>query len=148
MSRLRRRSADPHLDPVALDEIVPSGDARGPRCPRSCSTSRTTLPLLHADAGLLERALANLVANAVRHTPRRARWCVSRPSGSATTSMVRVVDHGPASRTSGKEQMFAAFQRLGDAPAGHGLGLGLAVAAGFVEAVGGNWRPRTPPAVA
>ena len=34
--------------------------------------------------------------------------------------------------------MFLPFQRLGDAGGGDGVGLGLAVARGFVEAIGGD----------
>ena len=34
--------------------------------------------------------------------------------------------------------MFVPFQRLGDSPQGASVGLGLAVARGFVEAMGGT----------
>ena len=37
-----------------------------------------------------------------------------------------------------RERVFAPFQRLGDAPAGQGVGLGLAVARGLTEAMGGT----------
>jgi two-component system sensor histidine kinase KdpD len=46
---------------------------------------------------------------------------------------------------SAKEAMFAPFQRLGDSPAGAGVGLGLAVARGFTEALDGRlWAEDTP----
>ena len=48
---------------------------------------------------------------------------------------IRVVDHGPGVAESNREAMFAPFQRLGDAPAGSGIGLGLAVARGLAQAV-------------
>ena len=44
-----------------------------------------------------------------------------------------------------KSEIFRAFQRLGDAPAGQGLGLGLAVAKGFVEANGGTLEAEDTP---
>ena len=37
-----------------------------------------------------------------------------------------------------RDQVFQPFQRLGDSPNGSGVGLGLAVARGFVEAMGGE----------
>jgi len=51
---------------------------------------------------------------------------------------VRVVDRGPGVRPADRERVFAPFQRLGDAPAGQGVGLGLAVARGLTEAMGGT----------
>jgi two-component system, OmpR family, sensor histidine kinase KdpD len=51
---------------------------------------------------------------------------------------VRVVDHGPGIAPADQERIFAAFQRLGDSPAGQGVGLGLAVARGLTEAMGGT----------
>jgi two-component system sensor histidine kinase KdpD len=48
------------------------------------------------------------------------------------------VDHGPGVAEGDRERIFAPFQRLGDQDASTGVGLGLAVARGFVEAVGGS----------
>jgi two-component system sensor histidine kinase KdpD len=50
---------------------------------------------------------------------------------------VRVVDRGPGVPPADRERMFVPFQRLGDSPGRDGVGLGLAVAKGFVEAMGG-----------
>jgi len=49
---------------------------------------------------------------------------------------VRIVDHGPGVAEQDRGRMFAPFQRLGDAPRGAGVGLGLAVARGLAQAVG------------
>jgi two-component system sensor histidine kinase KdpD len=51
---------------------------------------------------------------------------------------LRVVDHGPGIGRDDRDRVFRPFQRLGDAGNGQGVGLGLAVARGFVEAVGGD----------
>jgi len=53
---------------------------------------------------------------------------------------IRVIDQGPGIAPDRRDQLFEPFQRLGDRPPrGHrGLGLGLAIAKGFVEAMGGE----------
>jgi len=51
---------------------------------------------------------------------------------------LRVVDRGPGVPDTAKEEIFEPFQRRGDAPRGTGVGLGLAVARGFAEAMGGT----------
>ena len=51
---------------------------------------------------------------------------------------VPVVDRGPGVPDEAKDRIFEPFQRYGDSPRGSGVGLGLAVALGFVEAMGGT----------
>jgi len=89
------------------------------------------------DAGLLERVVANLVENALKYGAAAGPVLVSA-SALGDRVELRVVDRGPGVRDADKERMFAPFQRLGDAPGGAGVGLGLAVARGFTEAVGGS----------
>ena len=95
------------------------------------------LPEVRADAGLLERVIANVVQNALRYTPS---GCVVRVAGSSHQGRVelRVIDRGPGFASGSTETMFRPFQRADDAPAdGAGVGLGLAIARGFTEAMGG-----------
>ena len=51
---------------------------------------------------------------------------------------VAVVDHGPGVPPADRERIFEPFQRLGDQDMTTGVGLGLAVARGFVEGIGGQ----------
>ena len=51
---------------------------------------------------------------------------------------IRVIDRGPGIRREDRDVVFRPFQRLGDSENRVGVGLGLAVARGFVEAVGGE----------
>ncbi|WP_163542047.1 sensor histidine kinase [Occultella kanbiaonis] len=143
MSRIDAGVVTPHLDPVALDEVVPLAAGAVGVSAIEIDVPED-LPLLRADAGLLERALANVIENAVRHTApgTRVRVVAEQVGGSL---MIRVVDRGPGVPDDRKEQMFAAFQRLGDVPQGHGLGLGLAVARGFIEANGGTLEAEDTP---
>ena len=58
---------------------------------------------------------------------------------------MRVVDRGPGVSDPAKEDIFLPFQRGGDAPRGEGVGLGLAVARGLTELMGGHvWAEDTP----
>jgi len=57
----------------------------------------------------------------------------------------RVVDHGDGVPAADRDRMFAPFQRLDDRTADGGLGLGLAIARGFTEAMGGRLTPADTP---
>ncbi|MBV9594677.1 MAG: sensor histidine kinase KdpD [Actinobacteria bacterium] len=122
--------------PVGLDDVV--AHALGhltASAGRVVVDVPSELPEVEADAGLLERVVANLVQNALRYAPAQT---PVRVTGSAFADRVelRVVDRGPGIQL--PEAAFAAFQRLDDAPSGAGVGLGLAIVRGFVEAMGGQ----------
>jgi two-component system sensor histidine kinase KdpD len=106
------------------------------------------MPPVEADPGLLERVIANIVENAVKYAPDSDVLLVGAVggSGSATVagrpaSELRVVDHGKGVPAEHVMAMFRPFQRLDDvsygAAGGTGVGLGLAVAKGFTEIMGG-----------
>src|SRR6266508_1567144 len=91
------------------------------------------LPLALADPGLLERVVANLVSNAVRmSTPQRPVLLRGRDHGPHIELLI--VDFGPGIAMADRARMFTPFQRLDD-HATDGLGLGLAIAKGFTEAM-------------
>jgi len=144
MSRVQTGALQPFLRPAAVDEIAPlalRGIAGGERVRLDVPE---TLPLVLTDAGLLERALANLLTNAVRFSP------ADRPptlSAEAYDDVIElsIVDHGPGVAFDDRDRIFEPFQRLGDQDASTGVGLGLAVARGFVEAVSGTLRPSETP---
>ena len=89
-----------------------------------------------ADAGLLERVLANLVDNALRYAPESIVRVNAGRVGDRI--LINVVDEGPGVPRGTEEQLFEPFQRLGDRNNKYGVGLGLSVAKGFVEAMGGT----------
>ncbi len=141
MSRLRTGSVSPHLRDLALDEVVPAALADVPADAVRLELPEG-LPLVRTDVGLLERAVANVVENAVKYNPPGApvlirAGALSLPEGARVE--VRVIDRGPGIPAEAREHVFEPFQRYGDAPrGGTGVGLGLAVARGFVEAVDGT----------
>ena len=146
MSRLQAGALTVSTEPVGLEEVVPAAlHSLGDRASRVRTEVPETLPRVLADAGLLERALANLLDNALRHCPGGTEVrVVADPTGDEYVDL-RVVDHGPGVPESERERIFAPFQRLGDVSAANGVGLGLAVARGFVEAMGGSIEGKDTP---
>ncbi len=145
MSRLHTGSLQPFLRPTAVDEIVPvalRGLDGGDRVQLAIPD---TLPLVATDPGLLERALANLIANALRYSPAGQPPTVAASSCDPSSVLVSVVDHGPGVPAGARERIFEPFQRLGDRSGAADVGLGLAVARGFVEAIGGSIAPVDTP---
>ncbi len=137
MSRLQAGVLHPTLRPVNLDEVVPAAIASlGERAYGVVYDVPETLSPVRADAALLERVVANLVENAMRWSPddRPARVTAGRVHDRVD---LRVIDHGPGIAPGSREQVFQPFQRLGDR-GGTGVGLGLAVARGFVRAMDGE----------
>ncbi|MCX4819883.1 sensor histidine kinase KdpD [Streptomyces sp. NBC_01142] len=136
MSRLQTGTVTPLIRETDLDEVVPMAlvgvpdDSVGLDIPE-------TLPMVAVDRGLLERAVANIVENAVKYSPDATPVTVAA-SALGERVELRVVDRGPGVPDDVKERIFEPFQRYGDAPRGAGVGLGLAVARGFVEAMGGT----------
>jgi two-component system sensor histidine kinase KdpD len=133
LSRLQTGSVRAVLSATSLDEIVPLA-IEGFDQSQVTVDMAETLPMVNTDAGLLERVVANIVTNAVRHSPPGAPVRVTA-SSTLRTVEVRVIDTGPGLPDELKDHMFEPFQRLGDTSP-EGLGLGLAVAQGLAVAVG------------
>ncbi len=90
-----------------------------------------------ADPALAERSLANVIGNAVRHGAARGPIRVGAERV-ADEVHLRVVDRGPGIPVAQRETVLAPFQRLGDTNTADGVGLGLAIAQGFLDAMGGR----------
>jgi two-component system sensor histidine kinase KdpD len=122
---------------AVLDDLGEQGHAVRVRVPGE-------LPEVAADPGLLERVLANVVGNALRFSPHDRPPSVTA-SWTGDQVELLVADHGPGVPEHERERMFVPFQRLGDTDAATGLGLGLALSHGLVEAMGGSLLPETTP---
>ncbi|WP_329263282.1 sensor histidine kinase KdpD [Streptomyces sp. NBC_01478] len=136
MSRLQTGTVTPIIRETDLDEVVPMALVAVPEDSVELDIPET-LPMVHVDRGLLERAVANIVENAVKYSPPEEKVLVSA-SAIADRVEVRVVDRGQGVPDEAKDRIFEPFQRYGDSPRGAGVGLGLAVARGFTEALGGT----------
>ncbi|MFJ8228512.1 ATP-binding protein [Streptomyces sp. NPDC094448] len=136
MSRLQTGTVTPLMRVTDLDEVVPMALVGVPDESVELDIPET-LPMVTVDRGLLERAVANIVENAVKYSPDATPVAVAASTLGERVE-VRVADRGPGVPDDEKERIFEPFQRYGDAPRGAGVGLGLAVARGFVEAMGGT----------
>ena len=137
MSRLQAGALVASPRPVDLGEVVPSAVAAVSEPDRVDWTLDPTARVVVADPGLLDRVLGNVVENALRHQPPPGRVRVTT-SGLGGRTQLRVCDTGPGVPEAARERIFLPFQRYGDAPSGDGVGLGLAVARGLAEAMGGD----------
>jgi two-component system, OmpR family, sensor histidine kinase KdpD len=123
--------------PTAVDELGDIGKNVAIRVPDE-------LPEVRADPALLERALVNVLTNALRYSPPRQPPMITASEDGGLVE-IRVVDHGPGVPAADWERIFAPFQRLGDRDNATGVGLGLALSRGLVEATGGTLTPDTTP---
>jgi two-component system, OmpR family, sensor histidine kinase KdpD len=138
MGRLNAGALEITAAPVDLEEVLPAAvRSLGARSDSVDLDVPETLPRVLADRGLLERALANVIENAIRYSPLET---PARVTAGVVDGLVdvRIVDRGPGVPEGQREQLFMPFQRLGDSGTDDGVGLGLAVAKGFVEAMGGE----------
>lgn len=143
MSRLQAGVLSVQARPVALDEVVARALMHAPPGGALDVAVGDDLPLVSADPGLLERVVANLVSNAVTASS-GATVTLCAVAGPSTVDL-KVVDHGHGVPPADRERIFAPFQRLDDRRADGGLGLGLAIARGFTEAMGGSLYPAQTP---
>ncbi|MEC3995451.1 ATP-binding protein [Actinacidiphila sp. DG2A-62] len=143
MSRLQTGTVSPLVAPVDLDEVVPAALAAVPRDSVDLDIPED-LPMVEADPGLLERSVANVVENAVKYSPPGRRVVVAASAVHDRVEL-RVADRGPGVPEAARGAIFEPFQRHGDAPRGNGVGLGLAVARGFAESMGGTLEAEETP---
>jgi two-component system sensor histidine kinase KdpD len=121
----------------AVEDVGQAGRDVGIRVPDD-------LAEINADPALLERILANLLANALRYSPRDRPPLVTASEHGGYVE-IRIVDHGPGIPVADRERVFLPFQRLGDRDNDTGVGLGLALSRGLAEAMGGDLSPETTP---
>ncbi len=141
LSRLQAGVLPVFTRPMALDEILPGVLAELGDAADSVTVDLPhTLPLVDADPALLERVIANLLANAVRHSP-AGRAPLVTGSSLGDQVEIRVMDRGPGIPRADRDRVFAPFQRLGDTDNTTGVGLGLALARGLTEAMSGSLQP-------
>jgi two-component system sensor histidine kinase KdpD len=144
MSRITSDAVNPLLRPVRWFEVIPG--ALGAVPPGRVRVDLpANMPEIDADPGMLERVIANIVENAVKYAPDSDIVLVGTAGGLSPATLeghpageLRIIDHGRGVPAESVVEMFRPFQRLDDTPQATGIGLGLAVAKGFTEAMGGT----------
>ena len=144
-SRLQAGVLPISLSQVGLDEIVPLAlDELRVSLTRVRIDVSADLPEARCDAVLLQRVIVNLVANALRYSPADTPLLITASSFGARLEL-RVIDRGPGIPPAKIAEAFQPFQRLGDTDNTTGVGLGLALSNGFMEAMGGNLQAEDTP---
>jgi two-component system sensor histidine kinase KdpD len=144
-SRLQAGVLPIFLSRVGLDEIVPLAldELRVPLARVRVDVS-ADLPEALCDAVLLQRVIVNLVANALEYSPTDTPLIITASSFGARLEL-RVIDRGPGIPLAKLAEAFQPFQRLGDTDNTTGVGLGLALSNGFMEAMGGSLEAEDTP---
>ena len=138
MSRLQAGVLSVFLRPVAVEDVIAAAlTSTTPESDVVQVRVAPDVPEVVADPALLERVLANLIANALRHgqgdTPPQV-----TASAHGGRVQIRVVDRGPGVPAVARDALFAPFQRLGDTDNATGVGLGLALSRGLAQAMAGE----------
>ncbi len=135
LSRLEADAAEPRPEWSSIEEVLGAAIETVPGAFKLAVDG--DLPLVRADPAQLERAFANLLENAQRHSGGHPVSVRARDVGGRI--LIRVVDRGPGIPKAQQERIFEPFYRSGTEATGHrGSGLGLAIVRGFVEANGGR----------
>lgn len=138
LSRLQAGAAVPERELWEAAELVAEAvEQLGPHATHVRVDAPSVSPLVEVDAVHVERALVNLLENALAHSPPGEEVAV-RVTATRRDVIVRVVDHGSGIPEAELERIFEPFYRGPGAGGRTGSGLGLAIARGFVEANGGR----------
>jgi len=134
-SRIQVGAVHVFFVPVGLDEVVSAAlSGLGAGSDRIVVEIPDHLPPVKTDPALLERVVANLVENALTWSPPGEQVRVSAGEVAGRVDL-RIIDRGPGIHPDQWETIYQPFQRLGDSSKGTGVGLGLAVARGLLEAM-------------
>jgi two-component system sensor histidine kinase KdpD len=137
LSRLQAGAAQSSPELWTADQLVAQALDELPGSDRVRVSARPDLPPVRVDAVQIQRALVNLLENALRVSPAGEDVHV-RVTATRKELLVRITDRGPGIPDEERERIFEPFHRVTGALDQRGPGLGLAIARGFTEANGGR----------
>ena len=141
LSKLDAGQINPQFEKLSIAELVqdvvmqfkPQAEKRGVELTANLDGP---LPMVYADIGLVERAISNLIDNAIRHTPTGGRVSIVPTNDSAEKVMVAVADSGQGIPEEDLSRIFERFYRVEKSRTPNessGSGLGLAIAKRIFE---------------
>ncbi len=146
MTRLEAGAVHLQKDWHAIEEIVGAALTRLERRlddHRVATNFSSDLPLLSVDGVLIEQVVINLLENALRYAPPSTAIDVM-VSVSADALLCEIADRGPGLPPGEEERIFDKFYRADSAREG-GVGLGLTICRGIIDAHGGRiWAENRP----
>jgi two-component system sensor histidine kinase KdpD len=138
LSRLEAGAANPVFELWTVDVLVARAlGAIGAAEERVEVLIPEEYPPVRVDGAQIEHVLVNLLENALKFSPDRARVTISAEAADREV-LVRIVDHGPGIPREAQAHVFEPFDRAGRADGAGGSGLGLAIARGFAQVNGGR----------
>ncbi len=136
-SRLQIGALAVDIRPAEVDEIVAAAiHSIGAPNASVLVDVPEDLPAVSCDSTLLERSLANVISNALRFSPPDTPVRIEAAEVAHRVHL-RVIDRGIGIKPVDRSRVTLPFQRFDDTPDGNGVGLGLSIAEGFVDAMGG-----------
>ena len=143
LSRLESGAMPLNLKPASLAELLrrlhrdflPAAAKKGIRF--DCKAA-DGLPVMYLDDTLLERAVSNLITNALKFTPEGGTVALRLGLGEGDSVEIALSDTGPGIRENDLGSVFDMYYRSEEAPSQPGFGLGLAIVKAVAEAHGGR----------
>jgi two-component system, OmpR family, sensor histidine kinase KdpD len=138
LSRVEAGALEADRQAIALDELLDECVHRHARLVRDRKVSvdvPLTLPLVDADWTLVDQAVTNLIANAVRHAPEGSRIWVAARRREPGWVEVRVTDQGAGIPAGLRDDVFQPYRR---GPGSASSGIGLAIVRAVADAHGGT----------
>jgi two-component system sensor histidine kinase KdpD len=94
-------------------------------------------PMVQVDGVLIEQVLTNLIDNVLEYTPPKSPIEISAGNGDGQMK-IEIADHGPGLPPGTESRVFDKFFRIRPNESRRGIGLGLAIVRGIVQAHGGQ----------
>jgi two-component system sensor histidine kinase KdpD len=147
MTRLEGGALNPRMDWTDVRDVLVAAIERVERRLGTRKLIRDfpgELSLVKIDTGLLEQAVVNILDNAIAYSPDGTDIEVAAYEDRGNV-VISIEDDGQGIPTAELERVFDKFRRLQQpSDRGKGVGLGLSIAKGFVEAMGGRIAAASP----
>lgn len=145
LSRIESGVLRPVLRTISLEEVIPSVVYEiGPDHSNIHLEIDSEIDEVIADPALLERAVANILSNALLWSPNPGSVAIFAHQRDGMAH-IHIVDHGPGIPAAQHLSVLQPFHRLGDSSVGGGLGLGLAIADRLIASMNGQLELRDTP---